>query len=136
MDLDSNNRTEIIKARVSQLEKDLVQAKAECYGYRKLSSYLRDAAIYEKVTYVDLKGKNEICKAYSDNTQLLKKIYKEVKHICQFATQIDEYKLDELLFKMYEVLKKQKDMLKLIENKLDLDVWQKINHSKIVKGKK
>ena len=50
--------------------------KAEYYGYKQLSKYIRDAAIYEKVTVVDLIGKNEILKAYSDNTQILKEMHK------------------------------------------------------------
>ena len=31
-----------------------------------------------------------------------------------------------------EILKHQKDMIKLIDKKLDLDVWQKVNHSKVI----
>ena len=30
---------------------------------------------------------------------------------------------------MFTILKKQKEILNLIENKLDLKVWQEINHS-------
>ena len=76
MELNPDNRTEMIKARVSEEEKILIKAKAEYYGYKQLSKYIRDAAIYEKVTVVDLIGKNEILKAYSDNTQILKEMIK------------------------------------------------------------
>ena len=76
MELNPDNRTEMIKARVSEEEKNLIKAKAEYYGYKQLSKYIRDAAIYEKVTVVDLIGKNEILKAYSDNTQILKEMIK------------------------------------------------------------
>lgn len=132
MELNPNNRTEMIKARVSEEEKILIKAKAEYYGYKQLSKYIRDAAIYEKVTFVDLIGKNEILKAYSDNTQILKEMYKSIRHIAIFATQIDKYEREDLKFKMMEILKQQKEMIKLIDKKLDLDVWQKVNHSKIV----
>ena len=128
MELNLDNRTEMIKARVSEEEKILIKAKSEYYGYKQLSKYIRDAAIYEKVTIVDLIGKNEILKAYSDNTQILKEIYKSIRHIAIFSTQIDKYEREDLKFKMLEILKNQKAMIKLIDKKLDLNVWQQVNH--------
>ena len=124
MELNPDNRTEMIKSRVSE------EAKAEYYGYKQLSKYIRDSAIYEKVTNVDLIGKNEILKAYSDNTQILKEMHKSIKHIAIFAKQIDKYEREDLKFKMLEILKNQKEMIKLIDKKLDLDVWQEVNHRK------
>lgn len=59
-------------------------------------------------------------------------MYKSIRHIAIFATQIDKYEREDLKFKMLEILKHQKDIIKLIDKKLDLDVWQKVNHSKIV----
>ena len=130
MELNPDNRTEMIKSRVSEEEKILIKAKAEYYGYKQLSKYIRDSAIYEKVTNFDLIGKNEILKAYSDNTQILKEMHKSIKHIAIFAKQIDKYEREDLKFKMLEILKNQKEMIKLIDKKLDLDVCQKINHRK------
>ena len=130
MELNPDNRTEMIKSRVSEEEKILIKAKAEYYGYKQLSKYIRDSAIYEKVTNVDLIGKNEILKAYSDNTQILKEMHKSIKHIAIFAKQIDKYEREDLKFKMLEILKNQKEMIKLIDKKLDLDVWQEVNHKK------
>ena len=127
MEFNSKERSDIIKARVSKEEKALIKAKAEYYGYKQLSNYIRDSAIYEKVTMVDLVSKNEILKAYSDNTKILREIYKCIKHITTYATQIDKYERNELKFRMSEILKYQKDMIKLIDKKLDLDVWKKIN---------
>lgn len=133
MELNSDNRTEMIKARVSEEEKILIKAKAEYYGYKQLSKYIRDSAVYEKVTNIDLVGKNEILKAYSDNTQILKEMNKSIKHIAIFATQIDKYEREELKFKMLEILKNQKEMIKLMDKKLDLDIWQEVNHRKLNK---
>ena len=130
MELNPDNRTEMIKSRVSEEEKILIKAKAEYYGYKQLSKYIRDSAIYEKVTNVDLIGKNEILKAYSDNTQILKEMHKSIKHIAIIAKQIDKYEREDLKFKMLEILKNQKEMIKLIDKKLDLDVWQEVNHRK------
>ena len=118
MELNPDNRTEMIKSRVSEEEKILIKAKAEYYGYKQLSKYIRDSAIYEKVTNVDLIGKNEILKAYSDNTQILKEMHKSIKHIAIFAKQIDKYEREDLKFKMLEILKNQKEMIKLIDKKI------------------
>lgn len=48
------------------------------YGYRYLSNYIRNAAIYEKVIQVDLKGQDEIINVFADCTKVLKKIAKGV----------------------------------------------------------
>ena len=136
MEFNPENRTQIIKARVSEEEKALIQAKAENYGYKKLSEYIRDASIYEKVTVVDLVGKHEILKAYSDNTQVLREMNKSIKHIATFATQIDIDEREDLKSNMMLILKRQKQMLNLIDKRLDLDVWKKLNHNRTVKEAK
>lgn len=64
-----------------KIKNNLIKAKAEYYGYKQLSKYIRDSAIYEKVTNVDLIGKNEILKEYSDNIQILKQMYKSIRQI-------------------------------------------------------
>ncbi len=48
MKFNSKDRKEMLKVRVSKEEKALIKAKAEMYGYRYLSNYIREAAIYEK----------------------------------------------------------------------------------------
>ena len=64
--------------------------KAEFYGYKRLAKYIRDATIYEKVTYINLKNKEELYVAYSENTKELKKITKEIRHISKYATQLTD----------------------------------------------
>lgn len=120
-------RRNSIKVWVSDEERALLEAKSNYYGYSRLAKYIRDAIIYEKVTHIDLKNKEEIYAAYSENTKELKKIAKEIRHISRYATQISNYDLKELSNQMFNILKNQKKMLKLIEEKLDLDVWQDID---------
>lgn len=120
-------RRNSIKVWVSDEERTLLEAKSNYYGYSRLAKYIRDAIIYEKVTHIDLKNKEEIYTAYSENTKELKKIAKEIRHISRYATQISSYDLKELSNQMFNILKNQKKMLKLIEEKLDLDVWQNID---------
>ena len=135
MKFNSKDRTEMLKVRVSEEEKTLIQAKAEMYGYRYLSNYIRDSAIYEKVTQVDLKGQDEILSAFSENTKEIKDIAKGVRHLCKFLTQADYLAIANLRARMYDIMRAQYKIRDLITKKLDLDVWQRINRSKISKNK-
>ena len=131
MDFNSKQRRKSIKVWLSDEERILVESKAEFYGYKRLAKYIRDAAIYENVTYMDLKNKEELYTAYSENTKQLKKMTKEIRHITRYATQLSEETTKNLLDIMYAVLRNQKSMMKLIDEKLDLEVWKEINHNKI-----
>ena len=131
MEFNSKQRRKIIKVWLSDEERILVESKAEFYGYQRLAKYIRDAAIYEKVTYVDLKNKEELYVAYAENTKELKKITKEIRHISKYATRLTDETKKDILDVMYAVLRNQKTMIKLIDEKLDLDVWKEINHNKI-----
>lgn len=131
MENDLKVRKEMVKARVTEEEKALIKEKAEFYGYRNISNYIRDAAIYEKVTYVDLKNRQLIYNAYSENTKEIKEITKQIKHLCKFLTQINEDDIRDLKAKMFRIIRLQQEMYKLIGKKLDLEVWQKINRNKL-----
>lgn len=133
MDFNSKQRRKSIKVWLSDEERTLVESKAEYYGYKRLAKYIRDAAIYEKVTYFDLKNKEELYSAYAENTKQVKNIAKEIRHISKYATQLSEFDLQTLQNTMYGMLRNQKAMIKLIDEKLDLDVWKEINHNKIEK---
>ena len=124
-------RRKSIKVWLSDEERILVESKAEYYGYKRLAKYIRDAAIYEKVTHVDLKNKEELYVAYAENTKELKKITKEIRHISKYATRLTDETKKDILDVMYAVLRNQKSMIKLIDEKLDLDVWKEVNHNKI-----
>ena len=131
MEFNSKQRRKSIKVWLSDEERILVESKAEYYGYKRLAKYIRDAAIYEKVTHVDLKNKEELYVAYAENTKELKKITKEIRHISKYATRLTDETKKDILDVMYAVLGNQKAMIKLIDEKLDLDVWKEVNHNKI-----
>ena len=133
MDFNSKQRRKSIKVWLSDEERILVESKAEFYGYKRLAKYIRDAAIYEKVTYVDLKNKEELYVAYSENTKELKKITKEIRHISKYATQLNDEQRKDLLDLMFAILRNQKAMIKLIDEKLDLEVLKEVNHNEIEK---
>lgn len=127
--LNPDQRRKSIKVWVSDEERALVEAKAHYYCYRRLAPYIRDAAIYERVTNYKI-GEDEIINAYCESNKEIQSMLKDVKHICKFATQISESKRQELLHLMKAIYKKQNKMIELIDKKLNLDVWQEINHDK------
>ena len=117
MKFTAKERKKRIMVWVSDEEKALIEEKANYYGYRQLAGYIRDSAIYEKVTKVDLRNKNEILEAYSDNTKELKKIAKEFRHISRYATQLSNEDLDNISVMIVSILKKQKDSLIMVRQK-------------------
>ena len=127
MESNKKKRKEIIKARVTEEEKELIRKKADFYGYRHIANYIRDAAVYEKVTYVDLENRKLIYDAYSENTKAIKELVKQTKHLCKYLTQVTDTEVRDLKGKMYRLIRLQQDMYKLIQKKLELKIWQKIN---------
>ena len=133
MEFNSKQRRKSIKVWLSNEERILVEAKAQYYGYKRLAKYVRDAVIYEKVTYIDLKNKEEIYSAFAENTKYLKNILKEIRHISRYVTQVSEENIKSLLHTMYALSRNQKALIKLIDEKLDLEMWKEINHNKNLK---
>ena len=95
---------------------------------------LADNLIITKAMLIEKsKNKEELYVAYSENTKELKKITKEIRHISKYATQLNDEQRKDLLDLMFAVLRNQKAMIKLIDEKLDLEVWKEVNHNKIEK---
>jgi len=129
--LNPDQRRKSIKVWVSDEERALVEAKAYNYGYKRLAPYIRDAAIYERVTNFKIKGEDEIINAYCESNKEVQSMLKDVKHICKFVTQISESKRQELFNLTKAIYKMQIKIRDLIAKKLDLEMWQEINRNKI-----
>lgn len=128
--LNPSQRRKSIKVWVSDEERCLIEAKAKNYCYTRLAPYIRDAAIYERVTNYKIKGEDEIINAYCESNKEIQSMLKDVKHICKFATQISESKRQELLDLTKAIYKMQIKIRDLIAKKLDLEMWQEINSNK------
>ena len=59
-----------------------------------------------------------------------KKITRELRNLIKYATSLDDVSIKAVKSLMFNVINNQKDMLKLIDEKLDFDVWQEINREK------
>lgn len=132
MNTKKNNRVELVKARVTKEEKDIIRKKASFYGYKNVSKYLIDAAVHENIIHVDVKAQDTIYNAYAENTKVLNEIKKEILHICKFATKIDEKSLKELKGFMFAILNNQKAIRRIIDKKMELDIWEEINRNEKV----
>ena len=130
MDFDSKKRNKRIMVWVSDEEKALLEAKANYYLYKSFAAYIRDAAIYEKVTHISENGKDLIYDAYAQNTKEIKKCLREIRQIKKFATQLNSDNIKTLDTLLFTIINNQNKMLELIKKKLDLDAWQEINHDK------
>lgn len=128
--LNPSQRRKSIKVWVSDEERGLIEAKAYNYGYRRIAPYIRDAAIYERVTNYKIKGEEEILNVYCETSKEIKSIAKDIRHICKVATQISESKRQEFLDLTKAIYKMQIKIRDLIAKKLDLDMWQEINCNK------
>lgn len=128
--LNPSQRRKSIKVWVSDEERCLIEAKAKNYCYRRLAPYIRDAAIYERVTNYKIKGEEEILNAYCESNKEIQSMVKDIRHICKFATQISEENREELLRLMKTIYKMQIKIRDLITKKLDLEMWQEINRNK------
>ena len=127
MEFTTKERRKSIKVIVSDLERALIEERMKMYGYQSLASYIRDAAIYEKITYVDWKNQKVLLDAYAENTKVLNEILKEFKNFSKYATQLSKEDLYKVSHTMFAIYKNQKAMINLIDKKLDLDVWQEVN---------
>lgn len=130
MKFNSKNRTNRIMVWVSDEEKTLLETKADYYCYKSFAAYIRDAAIYEKVTKVDVKNSDKICDAYSSYAKEIKKITREIRNLIKYNTNLNDLTIQDLKSLMLNVINNQKEMLKLVTDKLDFDVWQEINREK------
>lgn len=130
MKFSSEKRKNRIMVWVSDEEKTLIETKAKYYNYRKIAPYIRDAAIYEKVTKVDLKNSDKVCDAYSEYSKEIKKITKELRNLIKYNTSLDDMSRQLIKSLMLNVTNNQNAMYKLVNDKLDFYVWQEINRKK------
>lgn len=130
MKFNSKTRKNRIMVWVSDEEKTLLETKAEYYNYKSFAAYIRDATIYEKVTKVDFKNADRICDAYADYTKEVKKIIKELRKLLKFSTSLDDLTIQTIKSFLFDITNNQKEMLNLINTKLDFDTWQEINRKK------
>ena len=108
----------------------LLQAKIFGIIGKVQKTYIRDEAIYERVTNYKTKGAKEINNNYCESNREIQSIVKNIKHICKFAAQISELNREELFRLIKTIYKMQITIRDLITKKFDFEMWQEINRNK------
>ncbi len=124
------DRRKSIKVWVSDMERNLLEEKAKKYGYKTIAKYVRDAVIYEKVTIVDISNRKEIYELYSNNTKEINKIGNSLWKFIKY-TNYNNINYKELHSTILLIAKKQKQILQLIEDKLEINLTSKINNENV-----
>lgn len=120
---------------VSDEEKTLLETKAKYYNYKSFASYIRDASIYEKITNVNVKNVDKICDTYADYTKEIKKFTREIRNIIKYSSLLDDLTIQNIKSLMFDIINNQKKTLNLLNEKLDFETWQEINHKKQMEAK-
>lgn len=115
--LPEEDKRKRVNVLLSQNERMLLKEKMTKYGYTDLSSYLRDAGIYEKIFVEDIAGKEEISKLINtmiDETQ--KYLSDQKKIMMKSSLTKDEIQL--LSEQNRQILEAVKDLIKQIDDVL------------------
>ena len=113
-------RNKIVKARVTEKERETIKQKAKKYGYKNVSKYLIDAVLFENIMVVETSGQDIVYKAYADSTKEIKKFRKLLVDIRNRTVILNEEDSKILRNAIFTILGNQKKMLQLINEKLDL----------------
>lgn len=65
----SKSEKKNIKVWGSNEERSLIESKAYNYDYRMLTLYIRDAAVYERITNYKIEGEDEILNVYCESNK-------------------------------------------------------------------
>lgn len=128
--MDENNRRKQFRLWLSPAERELLEQKAELYGYKCLSYYLRDAALYESVIQIIPTGIEELLKEYNEYLTEMKKITKEVRRILKYDTHISDDEKELLQHSLYKVYSQTKSLKKTTKEKVDYNILEKKGRAK------
>lgn len=129
--LDDKEKRKKFPLWLSKGERLLLESKAEEYGYMYLADYIREAAIYESLVKIDLKGSEDLIKNYQEYNTEIKKYTKEVRRILRYATTLSESEKEQLQNSLYAIYSEIKSLKKATEQKLDYEVIEKIAKRKL-----
>lgn len=129
--LDDKEKRKKFPLWLSKGERLLLEAKAEEYGYIYLADYIREAAIYESLVKIELKGSEGLIKNYQEYNTEIKKYTKEVRRILRYATTISESEKEQLQNSLYAIYSEIKSLKKATEQKLDYEVIERMAKRKL-----
>lgn len=118
-ELDSNKRKQF-RLWLSEEERALLETRAEQYGYRYLSEYLRDAGIYNDVMQIDISYTEEVNQLFSDYILDVRKLLKEVRRIMKFDTSASPEEREKIQMGLYRVYSQMKSLNKSVNDNINI----------------
>ena len=111
---DKRNRVNVL---LSNNERELLKEKMDKYGYADLSSYLRDAGIYERLYLEDIDGKKEISELVSNMIgEIRKYLFEQTKILMKSSLTRNDIQL--LSEQNDKILESNMNLVKLINEVL------------------
>lgn len=129
--LDEKDKRKKFPLWLSEGERLLLETKADEYGYKYLSEYIRDAAIYESLVKINLIGSDELISSYQQYIKEIKKYTKEVRRILRYATTLTDEEKNTLQISLFAIYNEEKNLKKITEEKLDYEVIEQISKKKL-----
>ncbi len=109
------------KIRFSPEERQLVEIKAKQHGYKYLSEYIRDAAIYETVTEINISYTDDVVNAFNELITEIKKYTKEIRRILKYDTSTSDEEKELIQQSLYRVYSQTKSLKKSINDNLNIE---------------
>lgn len=129
--LDSKKKRKQFRLWLSPEEKSLAKAKMEQYGYKTLSGYIRDAAIYESLVEININGLDEMKESFDNFVSETKKYTKEVRRILKYDTSISEKEKERLQYSLYQIYNELKKVQKEVNQNINYEIIEKIGKQKL-----
>ena len=115
-------------------EKSLLELRAEQYGYRYLSDYLRDAGVYNDVILVDISYTESVNSLFTDMITEIRKLTKEVRRVMKYDTSASPEEREMIQQALYRVYSQTKSLKKSVND--NINVSEVIKKSKVKLYKK
>lgn len=115
--LHEDDKRKRVNVLLSNNERELLKEKMAKYGYADLSSYLRDAGIYERLYLEDIEGKLEITKLVNILIKEVRTYLNELKKI-EMKSSLTKQEIRLLSEQSQKILDSNKELVKELNETL------------------
>lgn len=125
----SEKRTKV-KIGLSASERSILETKMRRYGYKHISTYVRDACIYENIIAENMEGKQEVIKAVATLLELAGNISVDLKVLLTHGG-LDKDSIHKLNQQNIQLLEEMEELKRLIIEKMKITYEKQNMRNKI-----
>lgn len=125
----SEKRTKV-KIGLSASERSILETKMRRYGYKHISTYVRDACIYENIIAENMEGKQEVIKAVATLLELSGNISVDLKVLLTHGG-LDKDSIHKLNQQNIQLLEEMEELKRLIIEKMKITYEKQNMRNKI-----